>query len=74
MNQYHSAIAALTDDELKEAIREFKAFDEDGVAPTGALRKIHSALMALGQGTDETIVGVLRVGLHERAARKWADA
>jgi hypothetical protein len=74
MNRFQTAIAALTDDELKEAIREFKAFDEDNVAPTGAFLKIHSALLALGQDTDETIVGVLRIGLHERAARKWAEA
>lgn len=74
MNRFQSAIAALTDDELKEAIREFKALDDDSVAPTGALLKIHSSLLALGQDTDETILGVLRVGLHERAARKWADA
>lgn len=74
MNRFQSAIAALPDAELKEAIREFKAFDEDSIAPTGALLTIVTALRALGQDTDETIVGVLRVGLHERAARKWADA
>jgi hypothetical protein len=74
MNRFQSAIEALTDDELKEAIREFKAFDDDNVVPTGAFLKIHRELMALGQDTDETIVGVLRVGLHQRAARKWAKA
>lgn len=72
MNRFQTAIAALTDDELKEAIREFKAFDEDSIVPTGALLRIHSSLMALGQDSDETIIEVLRVGLHERAARKWA--
>jgi hypothetical protein len=71
MNVYQATFNAMSDEELKEAIREFRAFDEEKISPTGALLRVIKTLVQTGEAED-TAIGVSRYGLHERAARKRA--
>ena len=73
MNIYPEILDALSDEELKEAVREFKVWDdnENGVCPPGVLRRLILNLVERGQ-LEDTAIGVCRYGIHLRAARKWA--
>jgi len=74
MNVYQAALNTLSDDDMKEAIREMKALDEKGQQPTGALRQLFDKLTDFGREADEFALGVCRYSLYERAASKWSSA
>jgi hypothetical protein len=72
MNNIDTIISGLSDDDLKAAVRELKAFDETDAPAEGVFRRVVEALMANGT-SDSNAVGFTRYALLRAAAYRWAD-
>jgi hypothetical protein len=72
MNQVQSAVRALSDEQLKEAIAHLKLLDENKAVPQGALRQVVGSLMTELRTTESDAIGFVRYALLETAAQKWA--
>lgn len=73
MNRIDTIIAALSEQELKEAIRGLRAFDDTGAPAEGAFRRVVDALMENKLAFDLDAVGLSRYALLRAAAYRWAD-
>lgn len=63
--------ASLSDDDLREAVREIKELEECGVLPAGVVREVRARLV--GTGVPETdAVKVVDSSIYRMAAYKWA--
>lgn len=71
MSSYKEHLDALSDEELAQAVRELKTFDEKHILEVGVLRRVLEALEKEGKHPDEA-VGVCRYEILRRAAYKWA--
>jgi hypothetical protein len=72
MNIYQETLTALSDAEMKEAVRELKAFDEQGTEPSGALYRIIVTLEDAGRYKSDNVLGITRYALYAQAAHRWA--
>lgn len=72
MNEIHSLIGSLADDELKQVVVHLKIVDNCEVVPPGALRYVVGRLAASLRMTEQDALGHVRYAVLERAARKWA--
>jgi hypothetical protein len=71
MNNLETTIAALSDEDLKDAIRNLKAFDESDVPAQGVFRRVAESVVASGR-TEEDAIGFSRYALLRAAAYRWA--
>lgn len=69
--KYDKHIDALTEDELKQAVKDFKTFDETDILEVGVLRRLLDTLKQEGEDPVDA-VGVCRYGIYQRVAHLWA--
>jgi hypothetical protein len=72
MDIYQETLNALSDEEMKDAVRELKAFDEQGTEPSGALHRVIVTLEDAGRYRSDDVLGITRYALYAQAAHRWA--
>jgi hypothetical protein len=71
MNKIQSIIAALSEEDLREAVLHLKATDDSEVVPEGALRRVVQTMVDEANLTDSDAFGIARIALLQAAAYRW---
>lgn len=74
MNQtdkVQAIFAGISDNDLREAVREIKELDERGVLPPGVVRELRARLVETGVPETDA-VKVADSSIYRMAAFKWA--
>lgn len=72
MNKVTEFLAAITDDQLRTALAEFKVLDETAALPQGLVRKLEAELAARADISTTNARKVLETNLFRLAAYRWA--
>lgn len=72
MNKVTEFLAAITDDQLRVALAEFKVLDETAELPQGLVRKLEAELAAHADISATNARKLLDTNLFRLAAYRWA--
>lgn len=72
MNKVTEFLAAITDDQLRAALAEFKVLDETAELPHGLVRKLEAELAAQANISATNARNLLETNLFRLAAYRWA--